>query len=95
MLLATGTRLGPHEIHSAIGAGGMGEVYKATDTNLEARSRHQGIAGIAGVRSRSVSAIPSAKPKSSRRCDPTSICMQRAGLVTDIKFQSRRTRDRP
>lgn len=35
MSLADGTRLGPYEIHSAIGAGGMGEVYKATDTRLQ------------------------------------------------------------
>lgn len=32
--LAPGTRLGPYEIDSAIGAGGMGEVYKARDTRL-------------------------------------------------------------
>jgi serine/threonine-protein kinase len=32
--LGVGTRLGPHEILSAIGAGGMGEVYRAKDTKL-------------------------------------------------------------
>ena len=34
MSLASGTRLGPYEIVSAIGAGGMGEVYRARDTRL-------------------------------------------------------------
>src|SRR5579871_4629765 len=35
MPLAAGTRLGPYEIIAPIGAGGMGEVYKARDTRLD------------------------------------------------------------
>jgi serine/threonine protein kinase len=38
--LAPGTRIGPYEVAEQIGAGGMGEVYRATDTHL---ARHVAI----------------------------------------------------
>src|ERR1700727_1714033 len=35
MTLSAGTKLGPYEIQSLIGAGGMGEDYRARDTRLQ------------------------------------------------------------
>jgi serine/threonine protein kinase len=35
MALTTGTRFGPYEIVSPLGAGGMGELYRARDTRLD------------------------------------------------------------
>src|SRR5437867_12786723 len=34
-MMMQGTRLGPYEVISALGAGGMGEVYRARDTRLK------------------------------------------------------------
>src|SRR6202142_4159221 len=35
MALSSGTKLGPYEIQSLLGAGGMGEVYRASDARLD------------------------------------------------------------
>ena len=45
MSLSPGTRLGPYEILSPIGAGGMGEVYRGRDTKLN-RDVDPGSAGV-------------------------------------------------
>jgi len=53
--LSPGTRLGPYEIAAQIGSGGMGEVYRATDTTLDREARtlasvnHTNIAAIYGL----------------------------------------------
>ena len=38
MPLSAGDKLGPYVVTASIGAGGMGEVYKARDTRLEGRT---------------------------------------------------------
>jgi serine/threonine protein kinase len=35
MSLSAGTRIGPYEVTGSLGAGGMGEVYRARDTKLD------------------------------------------------------------
>ena len=56
MPVSPGTRLGPYEIIARIGAGGMGEVYRARDTRLDRsvaiKLLHAGVAGNPELRHR-------------------------------------------
>jgi serine/threonine protein kinase len=42
-VLTSGIRIGSYEIVAPIGAGGMGEVYRARDTRLNREVRHQSL----------------------------------------------------
>ena len=55
--VATGIHLGPYLITQSIGAGGMGEVYRAPRYQTRSGRRHQGAAGRDRARSRSAGEV--------------------------------------
>ena len=58
MALTPGTRLGPYEVTAQIGAGGMGEVYRATTPSSIATSRIKVLPDVVRQRSRAAGAVP-------------------------------------
>ena len=58
-MLSAGTRLGPYEVLSALGAGGMGEVYRARDTKLGREVAKRALIALRRDRSLSMRRWPS------------------------------------
>ena len=67
MALSAGARLGPYEIVAPLGAGGMGEVYRARDTKLNRDVAIKILPDAFAADRRSAGAVPARSADVSRR----------------------------
>src|SRR5262245_45417054 len=65
MALSSGARVGPYEILASLGAGGMGEVYRARDTRL---GREVALKGLPATIGRDPDRLPRFEPEARGVC---------------------------
>lgn len=84
MALSPGTRLGPYEVTAQIGVGGMGEVYRASDTTLKRQVAIKvlpaSVAGDTGL-AKALEPAAGSSPNLSMSPTITSPAMTQAGMI--------------
>jgi serine/threonine protein kinase len=86
MTLTSGTRLGPYEILSAIGAGGMGEVYRAADPRLGREVAVKVVSGRLLDDSRALARLQSEARTVASLSHPNIVALHDIGTEHDVTF---------
>ena len=86
MSLNPGTRIGPYEIVGALGAGGMGEVYRARDTKL---NRDAAIKVLPETFARDADGVARLRREARR---PARSALEKSGFVTSLRPSAARWR---